>query len=95
MVKIRAINPEGKPLDISLLKSWIAAGHRKMLDNLSSLTKQPCPLCTHDGTHTGMLCYPGEPKPQEDTRARFLCTAGTPVIHGNAKGNQLYLEIKL
>lgn len=44
MVKIRAINPEGKPLDISLLKSWIAAGHRKMLDNLSSLTKQPCPL---------------------------------------------------
>lgn len=80
------MNPEGEPLTISLLK-----GHRKTLDNLSSLRKQPFLVCTHDGTHTGMLCYP-ESRSLRRLKSQVVVNSQA---HPWPEGNQIYLEVEL
>lgn len=53
---IKKRSPVGKSLNFSLPKGWTAAGHRNMLDNLSSLKKQHCPLM-HTMMGRTRACY--------------------------------------
>lgn len=67
-----------------------------MLDNLSSLKKPRCPLTHTMMGHTRACCYPGEPKPQTDTRETGSCVQqGIPGIDINSKRNQIFLKFKM
>lgn len=86
---IKKRSPVRRSLNFSLPKGWTAAGHRNMLDNLSSLKTQHCPLIHTMMGRTRACCYP-EPKPQTDTRAMSSCVQqAEPMTNIKSKDNQV------
>lgn len=90
------MNPEGKALNIPLLKGRTAAGHRKMLDNLSSLKKTTSSSYARTMGHTRACCVPRDSWSLRPAREPWLsCTAKHTRDPSNLKGDQPCRERKL